>query len=180
MPQERNGSERVSGRESGRESVRERDSGRERVSGGECASAATTEPAGWGAMRRRLEEDGGESGSPTAWEALGGAPLPPSKPDRTSFGEVMQRALDAVGDVENPEVFHLIHGRASYKCWAQSVEEKLELLRKVWALQKQHRAQQEDITRRAELRSSERHSRGGAGAAGAKPAKGFLKKFARK
>ena len=143
-------------------------------------SAATTEPVGWGAMRRRLEEDGGESGAPTAWEALGGAPLPPRKPDRTSFGEVMQRALDAVGDVENPEVFHLLHGRASYKCWAQSVEEKLELLRKVWALQKQHRAQQEDITRRAVM-TSERHSRGGAGAAtGGKPAMGFLKKFTRK
>ena len=117
-------------------------------------------------MRMRFAEGGSEG--------LAGAPLR-DRAASASWSEVLRQALDAVVEVDKVEVFHLSVGRATYKCWAQSEQERLALLRKVWALQKQHREQQDDITRRAE-----RTSRAERAVKSANTATGFLKRLARK
>ena len=118
----------------------------------------------WAAVRMRLAEEG--------HEALDGQPSGRSPSTRASWTHVLHKALDTIHGVEKPEVLHLESGGVHYKCWAQSEEDMLSVLRKLWALQAKHREQQDDI--RTRKGDGERTSAGGQ-----LKAVGFLRKLRR-
>ena len=102
----------------------------------------------WRAVRTRLAEQGHEGLDGTGRKRAG----------RASWTAVLQHALDSMHGVEKAEVLHLESAGVHYKCWALSEDEMLAVLRKLWALQKQHREQQDDMAGRRTSGNEERLS----------------------